>query len=129
MTAGAFTFLQQWVDKTPFQSFIKSLVTFQAYLPLGAEFELELILRVSWRSVGKKAHHAEQEKGSISKIYLFYFHVYSTTWQSLHALSAKGLCISSLKNLGDFEVWGAWQFLQSIKFASMLMWALAKEAF
>lgn len=82
MTADAFPSFQQRVHKTPFQSFIKSLVTFQAYLPLGAEFELELILSVSWDGIDKKSHDAEQQKGSVSIIYLFYFHVYSTTWQS-----------------------------------------------
>jgi hypothetical protein len=104
-------------------------MTFQAYLPLGAELELELILGVSRYGKGKQAHEAEPEKSTVSKIYTFYFHGFFTTWQSLHDPSAKGLCISFLKNLGDFEVWGAWQFLQSITLAATLMWALPKEAF
>ena len=129
MTANAFPFLQQRVDISTLESLLKGLMTIQAYLPLGAELELELILRVSRYGKDKQAHEAEPEKSSVSEIYIFYFHGFFTTWQSLHDLFAKGLCSSSLKNLGDLEVWGAWQFLQSITLAATLMWALPKEAF
>jgi hypothetical protein len=66
MTADAFPLLQQRVDKTTFESFLKGFMTFQTYLPLGAELELELILSVSRCGKGKKAREAEREKSTVS---------------------------------------------------------------
>ena len=59
MAAYAFPLLQQWVDVSTLESFVKRFMAFQAYSPFGAELELELILGVSRCGKGKKAHEAE----------------------------------------------------------------------
>jgi hypothetical protein len=41
-------------------------MTFKAYLPLGAELELELVFRVNRCGKGKKAHEADREKSNVS---------------------------------------------------------------
>jgi hypothetical protein len=66
VTTRAFSFFHQRVDISTLESFLKGLVAFQAYLPLGAELELELILSVSRCGKGKKAHEAEREKSTVS---------------------------------------------------------------
>jgi len=68
MTADAFPFLQQRVDKAPIESFLKSFMTFQTCLPLGAELEIKLVLRVSRHGIDKEAHNAEREKSGVFKI-------------------------------------------------------------
>ena len=66
MAAYAFPLLQQRVDISTLESFIKRFMTFQTYSPLGAELELELILSVSRCGKGKKAHEAERKKSTVS---------------------------------------------------------------
>jgi hypothetical protein len=41
-------------------------MTFQAYLPLDAELELELVFRMDRCTIDEKAHEPEREKSKVS---------------------------------------------------------------
>ena len=104
VAAGTLPFFQEWVDITLLENFLKAFMTFEAGGPSGAGLELESVCRVGWWcDQEKKAHEAEKKKGCVPTHSLD-VHCFSTRWQSIHALSAKGLCTSALKNFGSFEV-------------------------